>query len=152
MLLLLFLVWCPIRPNVFLLRPDVLLYLDRFGPDLGPSDPPDEQQEEAGNRPARSPKRVTGLDALAALVTWEGGQLADSLHWRVTHVVVDPGEEEEGGRLPESQARALRERLKQLRRHAGSRFERRVVGPEWVRECVRQGRVVAPEPGHLVRL
>lgn len=54
------LAWC--RANVFLARPDVVLYLDRFGPDLGP-----QEDDKSGDSCERSPELVTELDALAAL-------------------------------------------------------------------------------------
>ena len=113
------------------------IYLDRFA-DLGPT-----TQDEDGA--SRKPLPVTRLDHIEPAILLHGGQVSDSLHVGVTHVVVDRRDPE---RFP-----LLATRLKQLRRLPVRQMGKRVVGSEWVEACLEAGTLVVPSSSeHAVRL
>lgn len=116
------------------------VYLDRFE-DVRPiatdSDPVKEALEVQDGSCKRS-LPVTNLDHYDAIIRLHGGEVSDSLHAGVTHVVVDRGDT--------NRFALLATRLQQLRRLTVPQVEKRVVSGEWVDACVASRRLLAPLP------
>ena len=88
---------------------------------------------------------MTRLDHIEPAILLHGGQVSDSLHVGVTHVVVDRHDTERFS--------LLATRLKQLRRLPVRQMEKRVFGSEWVKACLEAGTLVVPSSSeHVVRL
>lgn len=148
----------PYRPNVFFSR-KVVIYADIYE-QLGPVEPKDAPAIRPGHPAAaatspaggpgavvseqRVPMPFTALDAACRTIAFQGGVLASSLNWQVTHVLVDPSRTDRFS--------VLAKRLRILRRHPKSRFERRVVNTQWVSYCIGQGRIVPPLPEHMASI
>ncbi|CAM9127479.1 unnamed protein product [Scytosiphon promiscuus] len=131
----------------FLFAGRCLVYCDLFT-DLGSAEPRTAADgvsyNENGDTPMREKIPYNVLGSTAQAIQLYGGEVPQSLHAGVTHVIVDPDDTTRLG--------AIKERISELHKRDDRKFHIRVVKPAWAWECIERGRLVDPSAEHLVSL